>query len=196
MTRRNWGALVFVSLLGCSGGAGEEPSGNPGEFGDGGAEGGTAGNAGSTGGTGSTASVGGTGAGTAGTGGTPNECEPSTEQPCGCPDGAVGQRRCLQAAVWGECQCQGGEPGAGGEGGSVAWLGRTCTYGTDECQIGAPDSVNPICVQADGMAGGEPGRPGYCSYACKPVSNEADACTGLGGTCTTVGALVSHCVGP
>lgn len=192
--------LVALLLLGCSPtGETGAPSGS-----DSGGTGGSEAGASGDGGMGPVAGTGGTSeAGTAGTGGEPDLCQAGDERLCSCAPGYGGKQTCSDFG-WNLCVCPdwppaGGTGGSGGSGGTggdsggspSVGLGSSCTTGTDDCVgLVTPPGVTPICVQSDGLEGGEP-RPGHCTWPCFGASA---TCTERGGECRAVGELTSHCV--
>jgi hypothetical protein len=171
------GTLVLSLLLGCSPSGGEigAPSGSDsgGEPGSGGESGAPSEPTSGTGGTGGTGGdpVGGAGGAIAGSGGT--------------------------AGVGSAGQAGLGGAGTGGTEPTEPELGSGCTIGGDECAgMDIQFRGTPICVPTDGMAGGELGRPGHCTWSCGGFTSnpEVVACTDQGGSCMPVGTLISHCV--
>lgn len=194
------GFLFGALLLGCSA-SGE--TGAPSDRNDGGtsASGGSeqAGGAG----LGGEATAGTSGGGSGGFAGAPDLCQAGDERLCSCAPTYGGKQTCSDFG-WNLCVCPGWPPegGAGGDsagtgatggsgGGPEPWLGRDCTFGVDTCEDGAPDGIDPTCIQGDGIAGGVK-RPGYCTFLC---ANPDETCSSLSGSCSSVGQLLAHCVG-
>jgi hypothetical protein len=192
------GTLVLALLLGCSASGGEigAPSGSDSGGGEPGA-----------GGLGESGAPSEPTSGTGGTAGStsPDLCQAGDERLCSCAPGYGGKQTC-SAFGWNLCVCPdwppdstGGAGGSGGTGGSSAGsggspgvgLGAACTTGTDDCAgLVTPAFATPICVQADGLEGGEP-RTGHCTWACFGASMP---CEERGGECKPVGELIPHCV--